>query len=100
MDRFQSELLAQLKEHNRLMKELVKLQRAAINEPKKVTTEIFSAVKPKPADSLSINEIVDILIIHGQHDPQFQLGETIKYSPDEIKSILLKEVQKGDEQNA
>lgn len=49
MDKFQSELLAQFKEHNRLTKELVKLQRAAINEPKKVNTEIFSAVQSKPA---------------------------------------------------
>lgn len=28
MDKFQSELLAQFKEHNRLMKELVKIERA------------------------------------------------------------------------
>ena len=50
MDKFQTELLAQLKEHNRLTKELVKLQRADY-EMKKVNTntEIFSAVKPRPA---------------------------------------------------
>lgn len=58
MDKFQSELLAQLKEHNRLTKELVKLHRAAINEPKKVSTEIFSAVKVRPAHWI-INVIND-----------------------------------------
>ena len=53
MDKFQTELLAQFKEHNRLTKELVKLQRVVINEPKKVNTEIFSAVKQKPAHWIS-----------------------------------------------
>lgn len=65
MDKFQSELLAQLKEHNRLTKELVKIERANLELSKDINkvnssladviipqnnnTEIFSAVKPKPA---------------------------------------------------
>lgn len=42
----------------------------------------------------SIDEIVDILVKHGQSDPQFHLGETIKYSPSEVKHILLEEIEK------
>lgn len=78
MDKFQSELLAQLKEHNRLTKEIVKIGRANLELSKDVnnvnsrladivipqnpntdtlgtycgvntSTEIFSAVKLKPA---------------------------------------------------
>lgn len=36
-----------------------------------------------------INEIVDYLVDYGQHDHQFKLGETIKYSPSEVRHILL-----------
>ena len=38
-----------------------------------------------------IDEIYDILLEHGQHDHNFKLGETIKYSPLEIKEILSNE---------
>lgn len=38
-----------------------------------------------------IDEIYDILLEHGQHDHNFKLGETIKYSPSEVKDILLNE---------
>lgn len=55
MDKFQTELLAQFKEHNRLTKELVKLQRAdyEMKKSNNTSTEIFSAVKPKPAHWVS-----------------------------------------------
>lgn len=38
-----------------------------------------------------IDEIYDILLEHGQHDHNFKLGETIKYSPLEVKEILVEE---------
>lgn len=38
-----------------------------------------------------IDEIYDILLEHGQHDHNFKLGETIKYSPSEVKEILTDE---------
>ena len=38
-----------------------------------------------------IDEIYDILLEHGQHDRNFKLGETIKYSPCEVKEILTNE---------
>lgn len=82
MDKFQTELLAQFKEHNRLIKELVKIERANFELSKDInkvnsrlvdivipqnpntdtlgtycgvntSTEIFSAVKPKPAHWIS-----------------------------------------------
>lgn len=53
MDKFQSELLAQFKEHNRLTKELVKIERAAYDTQKGFNTEIFSAVKQRPAHWIS-----------------------------------------------
>ena len=34
------------------------------------------------------DEIEMILIEYGQHDRQFRLGETIKYSPSEVRGIL------------
>lgn len=43
---------------------------------------------PNMSDSFSISEIVDILVEYGQHDTKFHLGETIKYSPSEIRDIL------------
>jgi NADH pyrophosphatase NudC (nudix superfamily) len=65
MDKFQTELLAQLKEHNRLTKELVKIERANLELsknannvnsrladiviPQNHNAEISSEVKPKPA---------------------------------------------------
>lgn len=42
--------------------------------------------------NFSINEIVYILVKHGQRNPQFHLGDTIKYSPSEIRNILEMEV--------
>ena len=38
-----------------------------------------------------IDEIYDILLEHGQHDHNFKLGETIKYSPSEVREILIEE---------
>lgn len=35
-----------------------------------------------------LNESIDYLIDYGQHDKQFKLGETIKYSPTETRDIL------------
>lgn len=37
-----------------------------------------------------IREIELILIEEGQHDPKFKLGDWIKYTPHEVKEILLK----------
>ena len=37
-----------------------------------------------------IKKIELILILEGQHDLKFKLGETIKYAPSEVKEILLK----------
>lgn len=39
MDKFQSELLAQLKEHNRLTKELVKIERANLELAKDINNK-------------------------------------------------------------
>lgn len=36
----------------------------------------------------AIGKIVGLIIEHAHSDPQFKLGETIKYSPDEIGKIL------------
>ena len=41
-----------------------------------------------------------ILVNHGQKDPRFKFGDTIKYSPSEIKRILLKETEKEGEDDA
>lgn len=35
-----------------------------------------------------LKESIDYLIDYGQHDKQFKLGETIKYSPSEVNRIL------------
>ena len=37
-------------------------------------------------------EVDTALVIHGQHDLQFKLGETIKYSPSDVRKILLGEM--------
>ena len=34
------------------------------------------------------SEVVGILVVHGQNDKQFKLGETIKYSPSDVERIL------------
>lgn len=50
MDKFQSELLAQLKEHNRLTKELVKIERANLELAKdinKINTSLADAIIPQ-----------------------------------------------------
>lgn len=39
---------------------------------------------------LIIDKIHNILVEEGQHDPQFKLGEFIKYTPHEVAEILLK----------
>ncbi len=44
-------------------------------EPNKLTEETIMA-------------IFGALIEHGQHDHQFRLGDTIKYTPDEVEDIL------------
>ena len=38
-----------------------------------------------------IDEIYDILLEHGQHDHNFKHGDIIKYSPCEVKEILIEE---------
>lgn len=38
-----------------------------------------------------IDEIYNILLEYGQHDHVFKLGETIKYSPSEVREILIEE---------
>ena len=43
--------------------------------------------------TFTAEDVCNILIKHGQKDPQFKLGETIKYSPADVYSIL-KEVSK------
>lgn len=50
MDKFQTELLAQLKEHNRLMKELVKIERANFELAKdinKTNTSLADVIIPQ-----------------------------------------------------
>ena len=37
-----------------------------------------------------IKKIELILILEGQHDSKFKLGEKIKYAPYEVREILLK----------
>ena len=37
-----------------------------------------------------VKKIELILVEEGQHDKKFRLGEIIKYSPSEVKNILLK----------
>ena len=34
-------------------------------------------------------EVDQILVVHGQNDKQFKLGETIKYSPSDVEKILM-----------
>lgn len=36
----------------------------------------------------SADDVRNILIEHGQHDQRFRLGDTIRYDPLEIKTIL------------
>ena len=38
------------------------------------------------------DEIEMILIEHGQNDRQFRLGETIKYSPSDVRRILEEQI--------
>lgn len=50
MDKFQTELLAQLKEHNRLIKELVKIERANFELTKdinKLNSSLADAIIPQ-----------------------------------------------------
>ena len=37
-------------------------------------------------------EVDSALVVHGQNDKKFKLGETIKYSPTEVRKILLGEM--------
>ena len=37
-------------------------------------------------------EVDTALVVHGQHDLQFKLGEKIKYSPSDVRKILLGEM--------
>lgn len=39
-------------------------------------------------DEKAIEQIYYYIVSCGQRDPKFKLGETIKYSPSEIKKIL------------
>ena len=41
-----------------------------------------------------IDKIESILVEHGQHDPQFKLGEWIKYTPHDVSNILREEMEK------
>ena len=44
-------------------------------------------------DKLFTPQEVDMaLVVHGQSDMQFHLGETIKYSPSDVRKILLGEI--------
>lgn len=38
--------------------------------------------------SFTPDEVFSIVCVHGQHDRQFVVGETIKYTASEIQSIL------------
>lgn len=50
-------------------------------------------IKPTGKDKLFTPQEVDTaLVIHGQHDMQFHLGETIKYSPSDVRKILNGEI--------
>lgn len=44
-----------------------------------------------------IDKIELILILEGQHDLQFKLGEIIKYDPHAVKEILLKHKMELDQ---
>lgn len=52
--------------------------------------ELFLHKKAFTAD-----EVHDIVCKHGQNDRQFNLGETIKYSPSEICKILMEDGHNG-----
>ena len=54
MSKFQTELLAQLKEESKLMKELIELSKANI-ESNKANTEISSAARSNPAHWISVD---------------------------------------------
>ena len=46
-------------------------------------------IKPTGKDKLfAPDEVVTALVVHGQSDMQFKLGETIKYSPSDVGKIL------------
>lgn len=57
---------------------------------KEVEDAINTAVRSMSYD-LSPEKIRDILVEHGQHDLQFHVGETIRYSPREVQTILEEE---------
>lgn len=131
MDKFQSELLAQLKEHNRLTKEIVKIGRANLELSKDVnnvnsrladiipqnpytdtlgtycgvntSTEIFSAVKPRPANWLispapDKDDYVDHMCSHcGWTRHTYSDSILWKYCPN---CGMKMSMEKGDEQNA
>lgn len=61
----------------------------------RIPVDLALAVVSLMADELYTKEKrftpaeVDIaLVIHGQHDLRFKLGETIRYSPSEVRHIL------------
>ena len=39
--------------------------------------------------TFTAKDVYNTIIEHGQHDPQFKLGEIIKYNPSDIYKILL-----------
>ena len=43
--------------------------------------------------TFSPNEVHKIMVIHGQNDRQFKIGETIRYSPSEVEKILAGRVE-------
>ena len=40
----------------------------------------------------TVEEVCKAMILHGQRDPKFKWGETIKYSPSEVAEILSNEM--------
>jgi len=54
-----------------------------------VYNELEKADTEQRIDSVhAIDKIVGLIIKHAHNDPQFKLGETIKYTPTEIGKIL------------
>ena len=53
-------------------------------------SKVRSSINPDKRLEELIDKIELILIIEGQHDLKFKLGEIIKYNSHEVKEILLK----------
>ena len=57
----------------------------------RIMEAIGNAIHYLDGEAFTPTEVQNILVEYGQHDPQFHLSETIKYSPNEVKEILERE---------